>query len=52
MTEAGSPFLKMGITLAIFKLVGKTPVEMNKLKILTKAGMSIGAESLINLIEK
>ena len=42
----------MGITLAIFRRSGYTPVWMQRLNNLTSAGASIEIESLMNLVEK
>ena len=44
-----SPFLKIGMTLAIFKLLGYKPVDIDKLKTFTKAGINIGVDNLTNL---
>ena len=47
----GEPFLKIGITLAIFNLSGYIPEERERLKIFTSAGARMGRDSLINLVE-
>ena len=41
----------MGITFAIFRLFGYTPVAMARLKIFTRAGTRMGEDNLINLVE-
>ena len=43
--------MNIGITFAIFRLFGYTPVDMARLKILTKAGTRIGEDNLINFVE-
>ena len=42
----------MRITLATFRRSGYTPVCIDRLKSFTSAGAKIGAESLMNLVEK
>ena len=42
----------MGMTLAIFRLLGYTPALIDRLNILVSAGASMKEESLINLVEK
>ena len=37
------------MTLAIFKLLGYKPVDIDKLKTFTKAGINIGVDNLTNL---
>ena len=49
-TEVLLPLLKMGITLAIFRLFGYTPVLIDRLNIFTKAGANNEVESLMNLV--
>ena len=51
-TEVELPFLKIGITLAIFKLSGYTPVLIVRLNSCSRAGANRGAESLTNMVEK
>ena len=43
--------MNIGITLAIFRLLGYTPADMARLKIFTNAGARKGGDSLINFVE-
>ena len=51
MTDEGAPFLKIGMTLAIFSLSGYIPEVRERLKIFTNAGARMGRDSLMNLRE-
>ena len=51
MTDECIPFLNIGITLAIFRLSGYIPEEIERLKIFTSAGARMGSDSLMNLVE-
>ena len=52
MIDVGSPFLKIGMTLAIFRLLGYIPELIARFKIFASAGANMEEESLTNLIEK